>query len=241
MQHEYRAFLDILVHPELRDEALAVENYLLAWAEAQTRSLAEGRTDQRPWILRLDFYHQNQDSIDRYLVAGFGFALAEDEMRRDLAQTIPENPLPAGMLYHSWTPELAPAFFEVYSQAFRERPGFPGWSEETWRRNMTGHDEFRPDLSLLVSDENTPIGFVLCAVEADQTEAGHIIQMGVVPTSRNNGIATAILSETMRRFKATGLRYTTLEVNANNPQARSVYRHNGFEQTKRYSSYRKTI
>ncbi|MBA3946684.1 MAG: GNAT family N-acetyltransferase [Herpetosiphonaceae bacterium] len=241
MQHEYRAFLDMQVAPALRGASPAPESFLLVWGEERTRQLCAGRAEFPFCVLRLDFYHQNQASLERYVAAGFAFALAEDEMRRDLSLPIATHVLPTGMIYRSWTAEVAPAFFSVYSQAFRERPGFPGWSAEMWCRNMTGHDEFCPDLSLLVSAGETDIGFAICAVENEQAEAGHIIQIGVVPAYRHQGVGNALLAEVMRRFKAADLRYATLEVNVNNPEALRVYQHNGFEQIKCHSSYRKTL
>jgi ribosomal protein S18 acetylase RimI-like enzyme len=241
MQHEYRAFLDVQVAPDARGMTPVPEGVLLAWGEAQARQLYPERCASRPRVLRLDVYHQNQESLDRYVAAGFAFALAEDELRRDLLLPIAPHPLPDGMIYRRWRADVASAFFEVYRQAFRERPGFPNWSKELWRRNMTEHDEFRPELSLLVSSGTTDTGFAICAVAHEQAETGHIVQMGVVPAHRHRGIGNALLSEVMRRFKAVGLRYATLEVNVNNPQALRIYQHNGFERIHRFSSYRKTL
>lgn len=64
---------------------------------------------------------------------------------------------------------------------------------------------------------NIPIGYALCAVEGNTS--GHIVQMGVRPLWRRRGLAGMLLAEAMRRFRAEGLRYATLEVNVNNPQA----------------------
>jgi len=241
MQHEYRSFLDVQVAPSIRPITPAPEGLLLTWGEERTRQIYQQCPTSRPCVLRLDFYHQNQESLERYVDAGFIFALAEDEMRRDLSLPIAVPPQPPGVAFHSWSAELALAFFSVYSQAFRTRPGFPGWDEATWRHNLTHHDAFRPELSLLLLVDGRPAGFALSAVESDEADIGHIIQMGVIPAQRGQGRGSALLCEVMRHFTAADLRYAALDVNANNPQARRVYERNGFQHTKRFSSYRKTL
>lgn len=239
MQHEYRAFFDGLVHPEFRGRGIGPA--LMRWMEAHAREVCAALPNVRTCVLRLDFFHENQDAIALFEQHGFRFVLAEDEMQRDLSHPIEPNLLPDDLSFVEWTPERAPLFFQVYTQAFRERPGFPGWPEEVWRKNLTGHSEFRSDLSLLILHENEGVGYALCAVEGSEATTGHIIQMGVVPAWRNRGLGGALLSETMRRFLAEGLQYATLEVNTNNPQATRVYERLGFVRSKRYASYRKTI
>ncbi len=155
--------------------------------------------------------------------------------------SIPPNLLPNGMTFVNWTPQNATLFFKVYDDAFHERPGFPGWSEETWRQAFTGHGEFRDDLSLLILHGREPVAYALCAVEAAESDEGWILQMGVRPAWRRRGLASALLSEVMRSFQAEGLPYAWLSVNVYNPQATRVYQRLGFVCAKRYTSFRKTI
>jgi ribosomal protein S18 acetylase RimI-like enzyme len=145
------------------------------------------------------------------------------------------------MTFVEWTPAHAEQFFQVYNQAFRERPGFPGWTQATWQHAFTSHDEFRADLSLLLRRETEGAAYALCAVEEHASDTGLIIQMGVHPKWRNRGLGAALLGEVLWRFKAEGLRYAVLEVNTNNPQASRLYERMGFQRTKRYTSYRKTL
>jgi mycothiol synthase len=237
--HERRAFLEGLVQPESRGRGLG--GALLAWLESQARALLARYRADRPNVLRIDITHQNQAAIALYESRGFRFAFAEDEMQRDLALPLPDAATHAAITYAPWTAERAQQFFEVYAAAFRERPGFPGWSEAIWRANMTGDDMFRPDLSLLMRDGERPVGYALCGVEPERPDAGHIIQMGVHPDARRRGLGGRLLLELMRRFRADGLTRAILEVNTNNPGAISVYRRLGFERTLRYASYRKEL
>lgn len=243
VKHEYRAFLEGNVHPDHRGRALG--SFVLQWMEARARQILATLSDDRPCVLRIDFYDRSDDAIALFEKDGFRFALAEDEMRRDLSQPIPAVPLPEGMTFVTWSPRRAALFFTVYDHAFRDRPGFPGWSQDVWRYNLTGDPDFRRDLSLLILDGTEAVGFTIChiEVEADGGPSGEgwITQMGVRPPWRNRGLGSALLSEVMQRLEATGLRYAMLEVNTNNSKARSLYRRLGFEDCRRRSSFQKRV
>jgi hypothetical protein len=101
------------------------------------------------------------------LYARYGFMqqFAEDVMLRDLHAPIPDAPLPLEIALATWTPALAPQFFEAYDSSFRDRPGFPGWSAEQWIAWVADDDEFRPELSLLATATQQPVGFVVCSDE----------------------------------------------------------------------------
>lgn len=239
MQHEYRAFLDGRIDPAYRGQGL--EHFVLEWMETSARQGFAAITNDRPQVMRLDGYEHNAVTFALYEQHGFRFVLAEDEMRCDLDQPVPIIAVPVGMTFVGWTPERAGQFFQVYDQAFRDRPGFPGWTEAVWRHAFTGHDEFRADLSLLLLTQTQGTGYALCAVDKHASDTGLIIQMGVHPSWRNRGLGAALLSEMLQRFKAKGLQYAALEVNVNNPQAARLYERMGFRRTKRYTSYRKTL
>lgn len=241
LKHEYRAFLDGSVHPDYRGRGLG--SFVVQWMEARAREILATMSDDRPRVLRIDFYDRGDDAIALFEKQGFRFVFAEDEMRRDLSQPIPDMLLPEGMASLSWTPQRAGLFFGVYHHAFRDRPGFPDWTEETWCHNLTGDPGFRPDLSLLIMDGREAVAFAICESEGGEQRSseGWIVQMGVRPPWRNRGLGSALLCEAMRRFKAEGLRYAILDVNVNNPQALSVYRRLGFERCRRYTSFQKAI
>jgi ribosomal protein S18 acetylase RimI-like enzyme len=238
---EYHAFLSLSVHPDHR--ATGVADALLPWLEARAHQVFAAVADGRSLTLRLDAYEEaerdttaRQALLTLYQQHGYQFAMAEDEMRRDLSLPIPAYPLPAGMNWVTWTPERAGLFFQVYDAAFRTRPGFPGWNEETWRHNFTGYDEFRPDLSMLLMSGDEPTGYAVCSVEGQE---GWIVQMGTHPSYRRRGLGGMTLAEVMRRFQVEGLQTAVLQVNVNNPEATSLYRRLGFEPSRRFISYRK--
>ncbi len=243
VKHEFRFFLDGKVHPRYRKRGLG--SFLLQWMEARARQILATLADDRPCVLRVDFYDRSDDAIPLLERHGFRYAFAEDEMCRDLNQAIPGSSLPDGMSFVTWNAERASLFYLVYDHAFRGRPGFPGWPEDVWRHNLTAESTFRADLSLLLMDGPEPVGFAICHIENEggggPSSEGWIAQMGVRPPWRKRHLGTALLCEVMQRLKTTGLRYAVLEVNTNNPQARSLYRGLGFVYCRRRSSFRKSV
>lgn len=236
LENEVRAFLNGRVHPAYRRQGVGTT--LLSWQDVRAQQIFALLEDDRPRVLRADFYDRAEDALHLYEGHGFTFRFAEDRLQRDLGQPIPDNPLPEGMRFIPWSEETAPDFFMVYDDAFRTRPGFPGWEEPVWQAFFTSYDEFRPDLSLLVRDGDQSAAYALVHVDE---EGGWIVQMGTGQVYRRRGLASSLLTELMRRFQASGLATAWIEVNVNNPTARQVYEQNGFTQAKRYTSYQKQL
>ena len=239
--HEYRAFLDGRVHPDYRGRGLG--SFILQWMETRARQILSDRKEDRPGVLRIDFYDRSDDALDLFEQHGFCFAFAEEEWRRDLTQAVPVTDLPEGMAVVTWSPQRAALFFDVYQDAFRERPGFPNWSEDTWRHNFSGGTGFRPDLSLLLQRGTEAVGFAICHVETEGAEeragVGWIVQMGVRPAWRRRGLGRALLCEVVRGFQADGLGSAALEVNIDNHRAVRLYELLGFERCRRRTSFQK--
>ena len=241
LKHEYRAFLDGRVHPDYRGRGLG--SFLLEWMEARACETLSALEEDRLAMLRVDFYDRSADAVELLEKYGFRLASAEDTMRRDLSHALPALQLLEGMTLVAWSEQRATTFFEVYEDAFRERPRFPGWSEETWRHNFTDYPDFRADLSLLVMEGTEAVGFTICHAEnggnPQSGGTGWVDQMGVRPAWRKRGVGGALLSEVMRRFQAGGLGWAALEVSTENRRALRVYQQLGFERYKRRTSFQK--
>ena len=105
-------------------------------------------------------------------------------MRYDLAAAPPEVALPAGVTVTPWTDDLASRFFAAYEASFRDRPGFPGWPQDTWVDWTASDDEFRADWSLLATDGDD-LGFITAG-------EGWIVQVGVRPEARGRAIGAGL-------------------------------------------------
>jgi mycothiol synthase len=237
---QIRVFLEGCVHPGVRRRGHGTR--LLDWAEARARAACCGHADTRPVTLRIDTDYVTPDTVAFLEHHGYHLQVAEQDMRRGL-DAVPDIPLPQGLSSAPWSEPTASAFFRAYQGAFRSRPHFPDWTEDVWRRALTGYEEFRPDLSTVVLEGDEPVGFTICAIEGapgGQTQ-GQIVQIGVRPEWRRRGIAAALLSLAMHRFAEAGAETAFLDVGLNNPQARALYERMGFLPGRVFRSYQKRL
>lgn len=153
---------------------------------------------------------------------GLRQVLAEDVLRRDLTVSLVDVAPPAGdVTLLPWAAVPADRFFDAYRAAFRDRPGFPGWSKSRWVDWTAGDDEFRPQWSFLAVDSvDGDLGFVTCA-------DGWIVQVGVRPEWRGRGLGAFLVTESLRRMRDDGAAEALLDVNVDNP-AGGLYRRLGF-------------
>lgn len=216
------------VHPEFRGRRMG--DFLLRWSLAQARALLAACPPDRPQELHLATESLTAEAARLYARHGFREGFAEDVMMRDLHDPLPESAAPSGVTLSAWIPTSAGEFFEAYRDAFRERPGFPGWEAKQWIDWATGDADFRADLSLLASFDRSPVGFILCA-------SHWIVQMGVRPQWRRRGLASALATEALRRHRSAGHRQAWLHVNVNNPSARQLYLRLGFRRAGRRARF----
>ncbi len=226
---EYRTTIVGQVHPAFRRHGFGT--FLLRWSIAEARKLLAACPPDRPHILQLTTESLPEAAAYLFEQHGFTQQFAEDVLRRDLPDPLPDVLLPSGFKLATWTPSMAGQFFAVYQASFRERPGYPDWSQEEWVDWLaTGDDDFHSELSLLACHDDIPVGFIIFADR-------WIVQMGVRPEWRERGIGSALLSEVLKRFQAAGGDHVLLDVNLNNPSAARVYARLGFKQVGRRARY----
>jgi mycothiol synthase len=210
-----------LVDPDARGRG--VGSHLLTWG------LAQAAQRQQPVTVESESLTVEAEAL--FAARGLRQVFAEDVMRIDLAADVPDPVWPSGTRLADWSASDAVRFHGVYEAAFRERPGFPGWSAAEWIAEVTDDDEFRPQWSVLATLADLgDAGFVTAAV-------GWIVQVGVVPAARGRGIGGALVIEALRRMRADGATHAWLDVNIDNPAVRH-YRRLGFEHRGRRARYR---
>ncbi|MEP7359809.1 MAG: N-acetyltransferase [Anaerolineales bacterium] len=222
------------VRPDLRRRGLGI--FLMSWSQAQARALLAAAA-VAGGSLRVATESLTEPAHHLYLIHGFQSVFEEIVMRRDLQQVLPHQPPPEGVTLTTWQPGLAEKFFQAYQAAFRERPGFPGWSAAEWISRVTENDLI-PEWSLLARAGEEPLGFVIGTIDlTGRPAAGYVWQIGVVPEARRRGLASALLVETMRRMQAAGAPYADLVVHVNNPGAFHAYAGLGFATIGRRARY----
>jgi mycothiol synthase len=167
-----------------------------------------------------------------YLSRGLSQVFAEDVMQRAASASLPPAHPPPGLVLASRGQADPARFYAVYQAAFRDRPGFPGWTQARWVAWISEDEDFRAEWTLLATLGDTDVGFV--AGEA----SGWIAQMGVVPPARGRDIGAALIGEAAARMRSAGETSITLNVNINNPHAAALYRRLGFTRIGRRARYR---
>jgi len=230
---EYRTTIVGQVHPAYRRRGFGT--FLLRWSIAEAGRLLTACPPDRPRVLQITTETLTEAAAYLFEKHRFTQQFAEDVMRRDLPDPLPDVLLPSGIRFATWAPALAGQFFAVYQAAFQERPGYPDWSQEEWVDWLaTGDDDFRSEFSLLCLHDDLPVGFI---VFADRW----IVQMGVRPEWRERGIGAALVMEVLGRFWAAGGDHVLLDVNVNNPRAARMYTQLGFERVGRRARYLRVL
>jgi mycothiol synthase len=177
-----------------------------------------------------------------YAERGYTLTLAEEVMRFDLSQKIPQVVVPPDVAFFTWTPERSHDFFMAYDASFRDRPGFPGWSEEEWVRETSDDVAFRPDLSYLAVVQGEAAGFITNEEGDTAPEPpGYINQVGVDPRWRRQGIGAALVVRSLQGWQDEEKKAVLLHVNVNNPGAVGLYQQLGFVVIRRRGKFRKQL
>ena len=242
-EEEARAFLGDTLHPAHRGRGL--EAFVLAWAEARGRQRLRAIPGDRPRVLRNGSADHLVQRIALLESRGFRPIRYFYRMRRDFSQPIPDSPLPEGLTLRTYSPDLSDALREAFNESFRDHWGFEPVTPEDWQLFVVGRDIFRPDLTFVVLDGDEIAGYSINRVDPDENarrgiDEGWVGQLGVRRAWRKRGLASALLCESMRAFKAEGLDHATLGVDAENlTGALAIYERLGFAPVKRFIAFAK--
>jgi ribosomal-protein-alanine N-acetyltransferase len=109
------------------------------------------------------------------------------------------------------------------------------WSAETLTSYAGGDDR---KLGVVAEAEGRIVGYIVASRAADE---GEVLQLGVAPERRRQGIAAALIRDLFVRLKEKGTRSVFLEVRRGNVAAIGLYRRLGFGQAgERKGYYRDT-
>lgn len=222
------------VCPDLRSRGIGT--CLMEWSQEQAKALLAGVIEPQK-VMQVTTESLTEPAHRLYLAHGFACVFEELVMERDLYLPVPDSALPQDVTISNWQPDLADQFFRAYHTAFRERPGFPGYSAAEWIARVTENDH-KPEWSFLARIDDKPVGFVIGNIDlTTKPPGGYIWQIGVIPSQRRRGLASALLVETMRRMQEAGASSALLTVHLNNPGAIKAYSQLRFTEVGRRARY----
>ena len=150
------------------------------------------------------------------------------QMRRSLAEPLPEAPLPAGVTLRHFRPGVDDsAWLAVNARAFAHHPEQGRWTEADLRARI---DEpwFDPEGFLLAVDiEDTLLGFHW--TKAHPGGIGEVYVVGVDPDGQSRGLGRALTVAGLAYLAGLGLTDAMLYVDESNGAAVRLYRKLGFD------------
>ena len=144
-------------------------------------------------------------------------------------------PAPAADVVRLVTPDDIRTVWEVQQESFADHYDFVPMPYDAWHRQFVATESYRPDLWWLAEEEGRVTG-VLLAQAFDGM--GWVKTVGVLPSARGRGIATALLRTAFGRFRDVGFPRAGLGVDSDNATgAMALYERLGMTATRRYDLY----
>jgi ribosomal protein S18 acetylase RimI-like enzyme len=209
------------------------------WGEQRCReTFAAAADDDMPRVIRVNSDARNTARIARFESLQFEIARYFVDMVRPLADPIADAALPSGVRIATWdTPWLRGAW-ETHCEAFADHWGSipPTWVD--WQHRAEGPG-FRPELSLVAIADDQVVAFSIAGVfphdwDTRGRKEGWIETLATRRAWRRLGLASALITESMRRFLAAGLDHAALDVDTGNLSgAFGLYTRLGFVETDR--------
>ncbi len=223
-----RAFLQGGVHPSWRGRGIG--RAVLAWLEGRGRQkLAESGKDV-PARLAVFVDEHARDNRRLYAAAGFSPVRWYTQMRRDLADPLPDV-APEGVSIEPWRPDLDEAVRVAHNEAFADHWGSEPRSADDWKHGP----HFVPAWSFVAVAGGEVVGYTLSGrYEADFPVVGYSFGyselLGVRREWRGRRVAVALLARAMAAFRADGMQYAVLGVDTANPTgAHGLYERLGYQ------------
>ena len=233
---EYAPVLMGRVHPDRRGQGLG--RALVGWQLARAGELHRERHPEMPGRFTIGV-GSAMTSLEA-LVRGLGFTPVQYYllMRRPLTDLPPLRGVD-GVQLQPFDPARDDEVRRAHNLAFVEHFGTAERDEYAWRTFFTGQRAFRPDLSWLGLADGAVVGYALVyEYDADTAATGvreaYLGQIGVLPSARGRGLASALIIASLHAAAAEGLGRAGLTVDTNNTTgALQLYERLGFTVDKR--------
>jgi len=168
----------------------------------------------------------------------------EFDLVRDLNELIHDVPLPEGLEIRPVRDEDIKPVILAADEAFKDHWGYRSFSEEEFE-GWSKSPNFRPELWKVAWDGDQIVGsvqnfFIPEENEEYDRQRGYTEGISTRRPWRKRGVASALIVESMKMFKAMGMTETAHGVDAENTSgALNLYKGLGYKVVKQYSTFRK--
>ena len=228
------------VAPEFRRRGLGTALHLALRARLERESAA----DPRPGPRELRSYAMETETPDIALLTAQGYVAVRYgfEMRRSIAGSLPERPMPEGLALRPVTEDVYRAIFEADNEAFEDHWGHRAPDEADFASQFHAPDT-NPSLWCVAWDGDQVAGVVMNAIYESENLAlgvrrGWLEHVSVRRAWRGRGLAKALCAASFRVLRDQGMDEAWLGVDGSNPTgALQLYEGLGFHAHRRWMAY----
>ena len=181
-----------------------------------------------------------------FLDEGYKAVRYDFSMVRQLSEPVEVTPLTQGIEVRPALPEHYRAIWEAAEEAFRDHWGYIPETETDYQRFLNS-PTFDPSLWKVGWDGDQVAGSVLNFMNADENEEykrkrGYTEGISVRRQWRKRGLATGLITRSLKMFQEMGMTEAALGVDTQNLSgALQLYERVGFRQVKQSTTYRKEL
>lgn len=221
------------------------EEWLFSWAEHRSiERLADKYAGSGQKAMLVYVCWQDNTTLSDIL-QNHGFTPLRNfhRMVRDLAEPVQEVEPTAGLSIVPYQIQFSEKLRLAYHECFKDEWSFQVYDPPAWGTRITGRDGFRPHLTFLATHQDDIVGFSINHVHCSNHACeGYITYIGTHPEWRGRGLASALLSASLKAFKKEGLPTAGLSVDTENAtQALRLYEKHGFRNMRTLVQHAKSI
>ena len=225
--------------------AARIGTRLIEWGFERARMQLLARDNDLPKYLRMDAAPSEDDK--RTIMGRLGMAPVRyfDTMTRPLSEPLPEI-VTDGFEVLAWDQDRSEEIRMVSTTAFADHWGTAGIDKESWDAWMK-QESIRLDLSFIAVDGLAVIAYSANARHKGDTEVhgrheAWFDSLGTLRERRGRGVATALITASMRAMAAAGFESAGLVVDSANPTgAHGLYTRLGFKVAFRSTMYQHEV
>lgn len=232
------------VLPEWRRRGMG--GAMLRYNERRLRRIARSHPAEMPKTFHAWATEGEPGAHALYINSGYRMARHFVEMTRRAELPLPKAPLPAGLEVRPVGDKHVRPIWDARQELFRDHWGYAPATEQDYQRWIQD-PTFQPDLWQVAWHGDTVAGMVLNRIDRAQNQKygrrrGRIQEVYVHRRWRRQGLARALLVQSIALFEDMGMEETAIGVDTQNPHgALTLYESLGFRPVKCHTFFRKAL
>jgi ribosomal protein S18 acetylase RimI-like enzyme len=217
-------WMDLRVDPARKDAGALKE--LLFWRVYVRGHEIARRLDGERVALSTTYFSAGRASIEYLKGKGFSHYQTCYAMQRDLAEPVPDLPVPQGVEVRAWhldSESEQRAYLEAYKAAFQN-----GNKPLEELQHFVRSEQRSVGTTFTAFAGERVVGSVAAWYEPGSRTGGRTEAVFVVPEWRRRGLARYLLGQSMLYLQERGLAFAELEMDSENEPARVLYESLGY-------------